>query len=341
MMTFWCVVLVWNFGQNPNTDKPGEPANKAAAPAKPADAKVAPADKKGPADAAAKAPAEPDSEFDKYVRAEAAKLDKVTSVAAEIVFSSRNQDQYVNQKGVYKFGPNNRIRMELSFGEGANGGKRTYVCDGASSYTIEEFGDLRRARLVKLDRIKPLLDDKNVTDEIRDGIWKGLVPYQKPGAMLRAFLDSMTFTEKKDDKLGDRDVVRLEGKWRKNSVAVLAGDAAKTIDDIDPRVPRYMTLVLDKATGWPLQMEIFQRLPSVGVLKPYITMKFSKLAIGQTIPETEFKYSPPSNVVVQDETPALESALKRVIDQKSAQKAAEKKGGAEKPAAAGETAKQP
>src|SRR5262245_52168158 len=195
MLTLWSLVLVWNFGQNPKADKPGEPATKEAVPPKPADGKAPAAGAQVPADAAAKAPAappkEPDSEIDKFVRGEAARLDKVTSVAAEIVYSSRQQDQVIHQKGVYKFGPNNRIRMELVFGEGANGGKRTYVCDGSSSYTVEEFGERRQARLVKVDRIRPLLDDKNVTDEIRTQLWNGLVPYQKPGAMLRSFLDSM------------------------------------------------------------------------------------------------------------------------------------------------------
>jgi len=339
MLTFWSLVLVWNFGQSPKTDKPGEPATKAAKPgnevappAKIADPKAPPENAQGAAGAPAKAPEappkEPDSEFDKFIREQADKLDKVNSVVAEIVYSTRNQDQVVSQKGVYKIGPNNRIRMELAFGEGNNGGKRTYICDGTSAYTIEEFGELRRAQLVKVDRVRPLLDDKNVTEEQRTTIWNGLVPYQKPGAMLRAFLDSMTFTERKDDKLGERDVVRLEGRWRKNSVAMLAGDAAKTIDDIDPRVPRYMTLVLDKATGWPLQMEMFQRLASVGVIKPFITMKFSKLSIGQTIPESDFKYSPPSNMQVQDVTPMIESVLKRLIDQASAQKVAGQKGAA-------------
>lgn len=335
MLTFWSLLLLWNFGQNPKTDKPGEPASKVAdvakedpPPAKPADSKTPPGNAQNPAgapNAPAVPPPEPDSEHDKFVRAQAAKLDKVSSVAAEIVYSSRNQDQIVSQKGVYKIGPNNRIRMELAFGEGTNGGKRTYVCDGASAYTIEEFGELRRAQLVKIDRVKPLLDDKNVNDDQRTQIWNGLVPYQKPGEMLRGFLGSMTFTERKDDKLGDREVVRLEGRWRKNSVAMLAGDAAKSIDDVDPRVPRYMTLVLDKATGWPLQMEMFQRLAEVGVVKPFITMKFSKLSIGQTIPESDFKFTPPSNMQVQDATPMIESMLKRLIDQTAAQKAAGQK----------------
>jgi outer membrane lipoprotein-sorting protein len=326
MLTFWSLVLVWNFGQNPQTDKPGESPPKATVPAK-ADEKTPSADK-GAAPAGtvpAAAPAEPDSEHDKFVRKEAEKLDKVTSVSAELVFTSRNQDQLISQKGTYKLGPNNRLRMDLAFGEGPNSGKRTYICDGATSFTIEEFGEFKRAKQVKLDRIRPLLEDKNIPDELRNQFWGGIVPFQKPGAMLRSYLDTITFTERRDDKLGERDVVRLEGRWRKNAVAALnGGDATKTIDDVDPRVPRYMTLVLDKQTGWPLQMELFQRLANVGVMKPYLTMKFSKLAIGQTVPESEFKYTAPSSVQVVDETPMYESGLKRFIEQTAAQKAAGK-----------------
>src|SRR5262245_440915 len=196
MLTFWSLVLVWNFGQNPKTDKPGDPPTKSttsvpAGDAKKADQKAADAKTPGPP---AEPPKEPDSEVDKFVRAQAEKLDKVTSVSAEIVYTSRNQDQLIQQKGVYKVGPNNRIRMELSFGEGPTGGKRSYICDGSNAYTVEEFGEMRRAQLIKIDRVKPLLDDKNMTDDTRNSMWNGLVPYQKPGAMLRAFLDSMTFT---------------------------------------------------------------------------------------------------------------------------------------------------
>src|SRR3954464_6718706 len=103
MLTFWSLVLVWNFGQNPKGDKPGEPATKAVAPkktddtaAKAADPKAPPGKAQVPAGAAPSAPAappvEPDSALDKFVREEAAKLDKVTSVSAEVVYSSRNQD---------------------------------------------------------------------------------------------------------------------------------------------------------------------------------------------------------------------------------------------------------
>jgi len=341
MLTFWSLVLVWNFGQNPKTDKPGEPAAKTTAPATSPDAKKA--DQKGDAKKA-EAPKEPDSEADKFVRAQAEKLDKLTSVSAEVIYTTRNQDQLIQQRGAYKTGPNNRMRVELAFGEGAAGGKRIYVCDGSSAYTIEEFGDLKRAMLIKIDRIKPLLDDKNMTDNDRNTMWNGMVPYQKPGAMLRAFLDSITFTEKKDDKLGERDVVRLEGRWRKNAVTLLAGgDESKTIDDIDARVPRFMSLVLDKQTGWPLQIEMFQRIASVGVVKPLISIKFSKLVIGQSTPEAEFKFTPPSTMAVQDMTPVMESGLKRMIDQNAAQKAAQKDKPAAPPTppAAGEQKKQP
>jgi len=326
MLTFWSLVLLWNFGQNPQKDKAGEPA--LVPPAAKSDLQPpAKTDPKAPDAKAkdAKAPAlptEPDSELDKFIRAEAAKLDKITSVSAEVVYTQRNQDQYLSQKGIYKLGPNNRLRMEFSFGDGKESGKRLYVCDGANAYTVEEFGEMKRVSLFKIDRIRPLLEDKNITDEIRNNLWNGLVPFQKPGQMLRSYLEVMTFTDRRDDKLGDRDVTKLEGHWRKNAVAMFAGgDPKKTIDDLTPSMPRYMTLVLDKQTGWPLQMEMFQRLANVGVSKSFISLKFAKLAIGQTVPESDFRYTPPSNLRVDDATPMMESMLKRVIDTESAKKA--------------------
>jgi outer membrane lipoprotein-sorting protein len=326
MLTFWSLVLVWSFGQNPNADKPADAPAKPAEPAK-TDQKAAPGAPNAP-------PAEVDSEHDKFIKAQADKLDKITSVSAEVVYTNRNQDQLVQQKGVYKIGPNNRIRMELAFGEGATGGKRLYVCDGITAYTIQEFGEAKMGNSVKMERVKPLLEDKNMTNEMRNQIWGSLVPYQKPGEMLRGFLGTMTFTERKDDKLGDREVVKLEGKWRNSAVLMLAGgDATKKFDDIDPRVPRYMTLVLDKQTGWPLQMEMFQRVPQ-GVVKPFISMKFSKLVINQTLPDADFKYSPPSTMNVQDLTPQIESGLKRFLDAaaaEAAKKAATEKKPAEPP----------
>src|SRR5688572_17455131 len=224
MLTFWSLVLVWNFGQNPQIDKPGEPLAKAAD-AKKTDEKAKAPDPKEP-------PKEPDSEHDKFVRAEADKLDKINSVSSEIVYASRNLDHFVQQKGTFKLGPNNRIRMELGFGEGSDPGKRLFVCDGTTAYAIDEFGEFKQAQMWKLDRLRPLLDDKNMPAEIKAQAWNGLVPYQKPGEMIRSLLSTTTFTERRDDKLGERAVVRLEGRWRKSAVAVLAGgDATKTLED--------------------------------------------------------------------------------------------------------------
>ena len=326
MLTFWSLVLVWNFGQNPQIDKPGDP------PAKAADAKKA--DEKAKAPDPKEPPKEPDSEHDKFVRAEADKLDKITSVSSEIVYASRNLDHFVQQKGTFKLGPNNRIRMELAFGEGPDGGKRLFVCDGTTAYSIDEFGEFKQAQMWKLDRIRPLLDDKNMPPEIKAQAWNGLVPYQKPGEMIRALLMTSTFTERRDDKLGERAVVRLEGRWRKSAIAMLAGgDATKTLEDIDPRVPRYVTLVLDKQTGWPLQLELFQRLPE-GVVKPAMSIKFSKLTIGAASPDSEFKYTPPTTLTVRDATPGIEAMFKRVLDNQAAQNvakaAADKKAAEEK-----------
>ena len=330
MLTFWSLVLIWSFGQNPKADKPGDAPQKPAEPVK-TEPKAESAAPKAP-------PPEVDSEHDKFIKAQADKLDKIASVSAEVVYSNRSQDQLVQQKGVYKIGPNNRIRMELAFGEGPTGGKRLSVCDGSTAYTIQEFGESKFGSSVKMDRVKPLLDDKNMTNEMRNQIWNSLVPYQKPGEMLRGFIGTMTFTERKEDKLGERDVVKLEGRWRKSAVNVLAGgDATKTFEDIDPRVPRYMTLVLDKQTGWPLQMEMFQRVPE-GVVKPFISMKFSKLVINQTLPDADFKYTPPSTMNLQDLTPQIESGLKRFLDSEAARKASEKKPAEKTPA---EPAKKP
>jgi outer membrane lipoprotein-sorting protein len=316
MSTLWYLLILGILGQNPQSPNPVSPEKKAES------------EKKDSSKAQAPQEIDPETEHDKFIKMMAEKLAKVVDVAAEIYYGVRNQDRWVETTGSYKLGPQNRMRFELTFTEGGVTGKRLYVSDGTDSYHIQEFGDSKRGQHFKLDKVRPLIEDKSMAPEERDQIFRGIVPFQKPDGMLKGYLSRMTFTERKEEKLGDRDVITLQGRWKKSTVQLLVnGDPKKGFDDIDPSLPRFIKLVLDKETGWPLQVELYQKIENVGVFKPILSLKFSKLTIGKRVAESEFKFVPPQNIQMTDMTPMLEAGLKRKLEANAAQEAAKKAAG--------------
>lgn len=262
----------------------------------------------------------PESETDKFLRETADKLDKIPYVSAEIIQTARLADRQIRSTGIYKKGPDYRLRLELDVDMGEATGKRVHVCNGEIGYRYEKIINVETLQSVEVGEVAQMLETKELPPENKEQLLS-MLPYAKPGDMLRGYLRTLTFTEKKEGTLGKenpRDVLIVEGNWKKEVLLSITGsEAPADLEDMGQNFPQFVRVYLDKETGWPLRTELFRR-DERAVYKPIFVLEFLKVTFAEKLPSTDFAYEIPKGVEPQDTTPSWISLLNSLPDKAGA-----------------------
>lgn len=253
-----------------------------------------------------------DTEAEKYLKAAADKLDKYDFVSAQIRQVVRVGEQQIESTGIYEKGPQFRARFELNVSLGDAVGKRISICDGKVGYRYQKILDSETLETFKMDELVGLLEQKEIPEQARNTL-DVLLPMLHPGKMLRSYLDTATFDKMSGGEWGGRRVQVLEGNWTSPVVQQLVGAPVADLTQIGGDLPQYLRIYLDEESGWPIRVALFRRDKSAEY-KPLFVLEFLKLSIGKPIPDENFQFVPPPNVVPQDVSNNLLLSLRTLKD---------------------------
>lgn len=277
-----------------------------------------PAKPVAPAAAAAPAPDEPETDFDRLVKNAADRIDAIETVSARLRQSIKAGERRIDATGVYMKGPGYRGRFELDIDLADAIGKRIHLSDGKMGYRFEQILEAKDLKSFRMDEIMPLIERKEIPPEVR-AQYLMQFPFLRPGDMLRGYLRSVTFTKKEEGTLGEgskRDVIVVEGQWRRKYLPLLAGGhpgaaVPADVEGLPGRLPQYVRLHLDKKTGWPLRVELFRR-DSDAEWVPIYVLEFLEVEFPKMIPAEEFRRK--WDMEAQDLTVEIVAQLKALKD---------------------------
>lgn len=264
----------------------------------------------------AQAETTPESEVDKFLRETADKIDKIPYVSADIAQTIRFADREIKATGIYKKGPDYRLRFELNVDMGDAVGKRIQVCNGKMGYRYEQLADTQVLHSFDVAAIVPLVERKDLPVQAKEQILTA-IPFLKPGDMLRGFLRTLTFTEKEESTIGNehkRDVLILQGHWKKELLQSITGSPnVPPLEEFGQGFPQYARVYLDKETGWPIRIELYHQ-NNFARLKPIFRLEFLKVTFTDKLPEDAFAFTIPKDVAPLDVTTQLVAQLQSIPD---------------------------
>jgi outer membrane lipoprotein-sorting protein len=275
----------------------------------------------------AKKPSE--SEADKFVRASADKLENLDHISAKMRQVIHFPDQDITATGIYKRGPNHRGRIELDVQTGEAAGKRIQVCDGKTAYIYEKLLDAEDVKKIDIRQVITMLERKEIVPDVRT-FFMARLPLVRPADMLRGYLNVVTFTKMTPQEVGKRKVVVVEGQWKDEVLASLAGKANATPNDLPGLTPQRIRVVFDAESRWPLRIELFRR-DEHALFKPIYSLEFPDLELGKKLPDQDFTWQVPTHLIPQDLTPLLLQELKAASTAASTRGSAATKTAADSP----------
>lgn len=259
----------------------------------------------------------PESDADKFVRESADKIEKLDHIAAQMRQTIHYPDQDIITTGTYKRGPSHRGRIELDVRSAEAVGKRIQVCDGKVAFIYEKLLDKEEVRKLDIRQILAAIERKDVPNDLRTAFTAQL-PLVRPADMLRGYLNTVTFTEKKSQELGKRKAVVVEGHWKNEALQSLTGRPNATINDLPGLTPQRVRVFFDEDTRWPLRVELFRR-DAQALYKPIYILEFPDLQIGKPVPEKDFLFEVPTHLVALDLTPTILAQIKNTASAYNAQ----------------------
>jgi outer membrane lipoprotein-sorting protein len=249
-----------------------------------------------------------------------AKLREIKFVSAEMTETIYVADRKIESSGTFLRGPENRGRLELHVNIGDAVGTRLQVSNGKVGYQYRKLLEQEDLRSVDLSQVVPLLETKEIPANVRRELISQL-PLLEPGQMLQGYLDEVVFTGMETREFGEnpkRSVTVLEGHWNEKVVDSIAGKPTQgDLSALGGNIPQYVRLFLDDESGWPLRVELFRRNEKAE-FKPVFVLEFTKLVVGEAIPEEQFTYAPPKGVEVVDITAQLVGSLQALPEKAGA-----------------------
>src|SRR5262245_234196 len=249
---------------------------------------------------------------------------KASSVSATVVETISLFDKSYKAEGKYlqKISPrpnqwNMRLELRIQLGESA--GSLLEVCDGQVLWTRTEidFGKKRDRR----DRKETSLTRRNVAEIMSAARRLGdpktetslIASFGLGGlpALLAAIEQDMKFSpEIKEETLRDRPVVVISGTWTDAFASKLRAPGAQGAPSLLPAyVPDSVRVLVDRETGFPLQVLYLKKLPGRKASRPMLTLDFLDVALNEPINSSEFDYEPPDNVKPVELTKAFVDML--------------------------------
>lgn len=296
-----------------------------------------------PGSAAGAQPAEPPTEAEILIDQAIKKVAAVKSVSADLTQQVKMLGQQFRIKGRYLKAPTARVYLRLDV-EGLPGsaGTMLQVSDGDVLWDYSKVLDNQSYRKLSVKPILERLEAPELDEALKDQILSSL-GFSGPDALLTGVRKVIKFDQHDDGEIEGKPVSIFRGSWR--SREGLAGPDQRPVGALG-RLPAYIpshaSLYLDKATGWPLRLELYglKNSPvavdtrqvgldgtkigaksSIEKVDPSeLTLTYSNVQFDPALSDADFAFQAPPNANVEDNTEAILGGLNRAIEQMALQK---------------------
>ncbi len=247
VITFGCL-LPWAMAQVPSGPAGG------AGP-------VAPAQ---PGSPAIEKPEDPPTPAERDIDAAIKKVANLKSVSADLVQEINMLNQKYSIKGSYRKGANNLVYLRLSLsGLADSEATSLQVCDGE---TLWDYQVVLNSPFYRKMSIKPILErlhSPELNPALRDQAITQM-GMSGPETLLVGLRKSLKFNFKEEGELDGKKMWKYRGTWKSRQGLVgLDGRPVPAGGFLPPHIPMDGTLFLGKEDGWPYQIVLVGRKPSI------------------------------------------------------------------------------
>jgi outer membrane lipoprotein-sorting protein len=209
-------------------------------------------------------PEEPPTPAERDIDAAIKKVASLKSVSAELVQEVNTLNQKYSIKGTYKKGPNNLVYVRLTVsGLADSEATSLQVCDGE---TLWDYQVVLSSSFYRKMSIKPILErlhSPELNAALRDQAITQM-GMSGPETLLLGLRKSMKFNLKEEGELDGKKMWKFRGTWKsRQGLAGLDGRPVAAAGFLPPYIPMDATLFLGKEDGWPYQLVLVGRKPSV------------------------------------------------------------------------------
>jgi len=299
-------------------------------------------------EAAPKEPVEePPTPVDRLVDEAAAKIAKLQSVAANLRETVDMLNQQITIKGNYLKAANHRVYLRLTVsGLADTGGTTLQVCDGETFWDYESILENQAYRKFSVKPVFDRLTSPELDAKIKDQVitQMGLAG---PETLLIGLRRVFRFETKEEGTLDGKPVLIVHGSWKAQSRQGLTGPDNRPVAPagmLPPYIPSDATLYLGKDDGWPYQLVLSGRAPTVvletrqvgpdgrvigakssreTVAPTKIVLEYTDVKLNAAIQLNEFVFQAPSAAAVEDNTELMVRALDQAIQGQAQRKKAE------------------
>jgi hypothetical protein len=295
--------------------------------------------------AAAPSTPPPPTEAELTLDEAAKKVAALEAVSAELVQKVKMLKQAFEIKGAYRKAPGGRLRLQLKvIGLPGASGEMLQVSDGVTLWDYQQLLESKYYRKIALGPILEKLKAPELDAAAREQVLTRL-GIAGPEVLLVGLRKAVHFDQKEEGTYQGHPVWILRGTWQDRQG--LLGPNQLPLPESAPLpayVPSQVTLLVGKDDGWPYQVRLAGRQPTVlldtrrvgpdgrpiGTLGSIqkidpseIELTYTLVTLDPPFKSEDFMYRPPSGVPVEDVTEGVLGELDQMIQMKIAQKKAE------------------
>jgi outer membrane lipoprotein-sorting protein len=295
-------------------------------------------------------PEEPPTQAERDIDAAIKKVADLKSVAADLVQEVNLLNQKYSIKGTYRKGANNLVYLRLTVsGLADSEATSLQVCDGE---TLWDYQVVLNSPFYRKLSIKPILErlhSPELNPALRDQAIAQM-GMSGPETLLVGLRKAMKFNLKEESELDGRKVWKFRGTWKsRQGLTGLDGRPVAAGGFLPPHIPMDATLYLGKEDGWPYQIVLVGRKPSIletrrpgpdgrpvlvkgsidKVTPGEIKLVYKDVKLNTKLRLEEFAFQAPPTANVDDSTEMLIKGLDQAIQmeiQRKKNEAAKKEG---------------
>lgn len=190
-----------------------------------------------------------------------------------------------------------------------NQGELQQVSDGTVVFTSWKNGETQRVT-------RRNLRDIQTAAASATGFESGSVAMDLGVGGLRSLISrlqtSMVFAPVRKVTAGDRTLLEVTGRWSDRVRRELFGLPENTFVDARPWVPEYCRVYVDQETMLLRRIQYLKHSPNPAdkLARPLLTLDLRNLKLNGSVDDALFRFTPPENVPVEDQTDAVIQAIR-------------------------------
>jgi hypothetical protein len=216
--------------------------------------------------AASPAPAAtvPPTEAERTLDVAIGQVKALKTVSAEINQTVDMLEQHFTVTGQYRRAEGHRLSLRLSLsGLGDTEGTMLQICDGTTLWDYSKILDSQNYRRLEIGKVLKRLESAEFDATTREYATAQL-GFSGPDALLSGLRKAIKFERKEAATLDGRSVWFLQGSWKDVGALAAPGQAVPPVGaPLPPYVPSLASVWIGQDDGWPYQVLLEGRVPTV------------------------------------------------------------------------------